>query len=630
MAVFIELSTEPFEDNMRKYAAGTPGINQRAGITSARRPLRGIEVKTDTYAMIQVIRSDGSVIPLVDQATPDGLGGSTSSFLIQTAQEARMEKHQIIETFGEPYIYFFGESPRFLDVQAILINTNDFNWEAEWWDNWDNRIRGTKAVEQGARTYLFYDDTVVEGYMLMAQAIKTSEQPWTVQLSWRMYITNYRNISFVGDPNFPLQANVDLPPDIDLTGADAFDQLTSLYQNESRTQQALANRDQSILDAAHQAGAIPNSIGVTFGPGGVTTAPLQAPSPASFGGVRKMSDLIRTGIRSTAFAPDVGALIASLSENDPASRQALQVFNTLTSRPIRSKIVDNTDEWTGSGDFVDTPADGLPSVFTPYWRSVQESQNLFLDAIRWMSCFGADMNDHESLADIGLRVSFSPNGVSIKGGINTNSIGATFSPRFSNYAGTLPPSVGANTLVVNQNTTINPYAQPVTQDLFFGNGVRAGTSVGLDGVSLGYQYGYPSPYGGPGYGIVGYGDQDGIGYGSGFGQVGDPGHIQPGRFTFAGVEDNQSAFDRFVRPTLPQGPQNGIGLGVSSSGGVGVGASIRIGGRPSAFGMGVAPGTLTPDMSCGAQGGLGVQIGGGVGLTTSVQAGASIGLGVRI
>ncbi len=155
MAVFISLETDPFEDNMRTLAGGAQGISRRAGITSVRRPLRGIEIKTDTYAMIQVIRSDGSIIPLTDQATPEGTGDSTSSFLIQSAQEARMEKHQIIETFGEPYIYFFGESPRFLDVQAILINTNDFNWEAEWWDNWDNRIRGTKTVEQGARTYLF-------------------------------------------------------------------------------------------------------------------------------------------------------------------------------------------------------------------------------------------------------------------------------------------------------------------------------------------------------------------------------------------------------------------------------------------------------------------------------------------
>lgn len=541
-----------------------------------------------------------------------------------------MEKHQIIETFGEPYIYFFGESPRFLDVQAILINTNDFNWEAEWWDNWDNRIRGTKAVEQGARTYLFYDDTVVEGYMLMAQAIKTSDQPWTVQLSWRMFVTNYRNVSFVGDPNFPLQANVNLPPDIDLTSADAFDQLTTLYQNESRTQQTLANQDQAVQDAARQAGVIPNSFGAALGPGGVTTGPLTGPSPSAFGGVRKMSDLIRTGIRSTVFAPDVGAMIASLSENDPATRQALEVFNTLTSRPIRSKIVDNVDEWTGSGDFVDTPADGLPSVFTPYWRSVQESQNLFLDAIRWMACFGADMNDHESLADIGLRVTFSPNGISVKGGVNTNSIGATFSPRFSNYAGGPGTPGNPNTLIVNQNTTINPFAQPTTQDLFFGSGVRAGTNAGLDGVSLGYQYGYSSPYGGVGYGVVGYGDQDGFGYGSGFGDVGDPGHIQPGRFTFAGVEDDQSAFDRFIRPTPTQGGQNGIGLGVSSSGGVGVGASIRIGGRPSAFGMGVAPGTLSSEMTCNQPGGIGTGLIGQVGLSGGVQALAGIGIGVRI
>lgn len=638
MAVFISLETEPFEDNMRQMAQGKPGSggsisrSARAGMTTARRPLRGIEIKTDTYGFIQIIRSDGTIVPLVDQGTTGGTGDSTSSFLLQSVQEARMEKHQIIETFGEPYIFFFGESPRFLDCQAILVNTNDFNWEAEWWDNWDNRVRGTKTVEQGARTYLFYDDTIVEGYMLMASAVKTSDQPWTVQLTWRMFVTSYRNVSFVGDPNFPVAAEIYIPPNIDLVSADAFDQLTTQYQDESRGEQARALQDQNINDAARQAGTpVPNSFGVSLGPGGFTTGPAQlATPPNSIGGIRKLSDLIRTGIRSTAFAPEVGQLIATLSDQDPATRQALEVFNTLSTRPLRGKIVDNTDEWTGNSPAYDyTPADGLPDVYQPTWRSVQESQNIFLDAIRWMICFGANINNYSSLNDLGFRVSVRA-GSSINSGF-TGPVAPTYGP-VAMPGLTVPgyPATSMNPAALaagyplgfpQQLQNGNPFfaQQPQGTDLFFGT--SAASAPGLDGVSSGYAYGYTSPFGGPGYGASGFGDQPGLGYGSSFGPTGDPGMIDPGKFTFAGVADEQSSFQRFIQPTPPLGAGiGGIGLGVSGS--IGVGASISVGGSPSAFGMGAYPGTLDPFGTCSQTGNL-QQFGtSGVGLGVGLSAGA--------
>lgn len=562
MSVFIELTTEPFEDNMRRYSEGNkPG--DRAGISSARRPLRGIEVKEDTHAIIQVIRSDGTSLPLVDQGSPDGESFVTASFLIQSAQEARMEKHQIIETFGEPYIYFFGESPRFLDVQAILINSFDFNWEAEWWHNWETRFRGTKTVEQGARTYLFYDDTIVEGYMLMANAIKSSDQPWTVQLTWRMFITNYRNISFVGDPNFPVHASINLPPNVNLSGADAFDQLITQYASESREREAQMILDDEIRRAADQ----------------------------PFGSARRLSDALRLGVRSIAFAPDVARQIAALSESNPADAQALDVFNTLTNRAIRGKFVENVDEWTnGPDDLKHIPEDGLPPVYQPRWRSIQESQDLFFDAIRWMMCFGAEVNDHSSVRGLGLRVNFGldSNGLSLNVG-SSNNLRATFSPVANVNSGrtvSAGSSVGADA------------------DLFFSAG--AGVSGGLtslDGAG-GFDYGYSSPFGGAGVGAVGFGDQEGFGYGSSFGDTGDPGYIDPGRFTFAGVEDERDAFERFAMPKRPHGSGlgGGISVGASFSGSVGVGASVQVGGKISAFSLEVVPGTLNPNGDCDSPG----------------------------
>lgn len=173
-----------------------------------------MEIKEDTYAILKVIKSDGTSIPLFDQSSETGTASETASFIIQAAQEVRMEKHQIIETFGDSYIFFFGEAPRFIDVSSVLINSNDFNWEAEWWENYEKYLRGTRSVELGARTYLFVDDSIIEGFMLQAQSTKTSDSPLSLTLNFRLFVTNYRNVSLVGDPNFPIRASIVLPESV--------------------------------------------------------------------------------------------------------------------------------------------------------------------------------------------------------------------------------------------------------------------------------------------------------------------------------------------------------------------------------------------------------------------------------
>lgn len=216
MAVFIELTTDPFQDQFSKQLeAGKQ--RGRAGLNSVRRPLRGIEVKDDTYAIFRVIRSDGTEIPLIDSGGPDGTNNYYSNFIITNLQEARMEKSQIIETFGETFIFFFGEQPRFIDVTAILINSNDFNWKAEFLANYDKYLRGTKLTELGACAYLFYDDNIVSGYLMQCQVADSAEpSKELVVLQFKMVLCGYNNVSLIGDPNFPLRASVQLPAGVSI------------------------------------------------------------------------------------------------------------------------------------------------------------------------------------------------------------------------------------------------------------------------------------------------------------------------------------------------------------------------------------------------------------------------------
>lgn len=542
MAVFIELCTDAFQNTFNQQK-GASDRARRAGTNNARRPTRGLEIKDDTFAIIKVVDSAGSEIPLIDSSSPNGMSTSYTNFILQQVTEARMEKNQIIETFGDSYIYFFGESPRFLDVRAVLVDSQDFNWYAEWWANWDENFRGTKSVEKGARTYLFYDDNVVEGYMLMAQATKVSESPLMVQMQFRMFLTNYSNVSFVGDPNFPVRGSVILPPsvtDINQLTSDATAQNATLAANL----QSLGFGGGDSLIQALQQGLDPGSI-----------------SPAL------------QGIASNA-AEAYGGTGAQMP---PGLSRQIQ---------LRSLIADNTDEYTGS---VPTPVDFDTGYDPSQGDDVQEVQDLYAQSGEILQAYGASGFGPDTINQLGIGPKFGSAGIGI--GISAGS--------------------------GSQAT--------------FGASASAGASFGVSSLAstgLGAGYGFS--------GVVG----SGVGYGTGFNSVtggysanplsysssvvaGQPGSLQDQQSaaTYQDVLD-QNFYD-VNNPTsgtynngvqVSGGLTSGVGLGGGIFGGVGPtssftttanstaaytpgyggGASLNVGGAPSAFAMVAVAGTLDP------------------------------------
>lgn len=204
MSVFVTVSTDPFEEVRA-------GATSRSPAPQIRRPLRGIQVKEDTYAVLRALTTTGEELPLFDSSSPavhpngPNIGkseGGNANFIIQSIQESRMEKQQIVETFGEDYIFFFGERPRFLQVQGVLLNTADFNWKTEFWENYDRYLRGTKLVEQNARLYFYFDDVVVEGYLVAAATTHKVASPYHMPFNFRLYVTNYAALSTVGSVLF--------------------------------------------------------------------------------------------------------------------------------------------------------------------------------------------------------------------------------------------------------------------------------------------------------------------------------------------------------------------------------------------------------------------------------------------
>lgn len=177
-------------------------------MSDVRRPTRGIQIKEDTYATLKVMLGNGRIIPLVNAGSRDGVEDegkmwslNYSNFMIQAVSEERVEKQQIVETFGEAFIFFFGERPRIITVQGVLMNTFDFNWESEWWFNYDNYLRGTKCVEFDARVYLTYDETMISGYIMSTSSSKNAQDRNHVPFVFQLFVTDYTNISRLGDPS---------------------------------------------------------------------------------------------------------------------------------------------------------------------------------------------------------------------------------------------------------------------------------------------------------------------------------------------------------------------------------------------------------------------------------------------
>jgi hypothetical protein len=229
MATFYQLTPDAFNSGFQGLSSQTQTQNKNSGNSNTllkgrydnvRRPVRGIQIKDDTYATLQVRTADGRNTQLIDAGGPiQSSKDSTysysyqySNFLIQSIQQQRAEKKQIVETFGEPYVFFFGQHPVMLQIQGVLLNTEDFNWRAEFMENYDKYLRGTACVQNKTRVYLSWDTIVTEGYILDCTTQEVSAERHWLNFSFTMFLTNYADVSPIGLSDFPRPAEFQLDP----------------------------------------------------------------------------------------------------------------------------------------------------------------------------------------------------------------------------------------------------------------------------------------------------------------------------------------------------------------------------------------------------------------------------------
>lgn len=248
-----EAANEAFIKDPKKYDKQNAILNAaRSQDFSVSRPVNGILAKPNTHAFVQVLdargapvkcfnnigrkfRAEASGYYLKDRAAYEGKSnkqaiadafnasplvkildgfddpsgeptqapsddGSPNSdvwtdWILQSVHESRIEKTQVVETFGASYFYAFGERPRSISFSGLLMNTTDYNWRSIFWENWDKFFRATRLVEKDFRLYIAWDDIIVEGYPINATCSEVADSPNAMKFSFNLFVTRYINVS---------------------------------------------------------------------------------------------------------------------------------------------------------------------------------------------------------------------------------------------------------------------------------------------------------------------------------------------------------------------------------------------------------------------------------------------------
>lgn len=370
MAVYIEARTEPFAGR-REAMANDIRANGR-GPLSVRRPVRGIQVKEDTFAVIRVMGPDGNFMSVIDAAgeefsevTGGNVTTTYANFFVQAVSEQRQEKQQIVETFGDSWIFFFGEAPRMLQVQGYLLNTADFNWRAEFWENYDRYFRGTRLVELGARLYLMYDDIIVEGYLINASANESAApNSEVIQFSFQMFVTGYTNVSRLGDPNFPS------PTDLDYAQLSSYDRAIQNWQRGRNLQRELST------EAVRAA----NRKGYQLGIGRLMADTLRSnlidagdPSISAFVARAYLATRAIANVAQMAAEDQAAAIRGSLRPN-PFMDPARQI-------PLRQQFSSNFDEYIGQPEERTSADLANPLSMAERWLEMDRQMDSGLDGM---------------------------------------------------------------------------------------------------------------------------------------------------------------------------------------------------------------------------------------------------------
>lgn len=122
-----------------------------------------------------------------------------TKFFLQNVQEGHSERSQIVETFGQFYVFFYGERPPIYTFTGTLLNTRNANWYGDFQFYYENFLRGTKSVERQAVIRLTYQGRQIEGFILNTQSSTSAEVHNGATVSFQVLVTDRLLVNLSSD-----------------------------------------------------------------------------------------------------------------------------------------------------------------------------------------------------------------------------------------------------------------------------------------------------------------------------------------------------------------------------------------------------------------------------------------------
>lgn len=122
-----------------------------------------------------------------------------TKFLLESISEAHTERSQIVETFGDFYVFFFGERPPIYTFSGTMVNTKYASWVQDFMFYYEKFLRGTRSVENNARIVLTYGGRQVEGFILNVSTQTNAATENGSQFSFQVLILDRKILQVSAD-----------------------------------------------------------------------------------------------------------------------------------------------------------------------------------------------------------------------------------------------------------------------------------------------------------------------------------------------------------------------------------------------------------------------------------------------
>ena len=126
----------------------------------------------------------------------------TNKFLLQSVTKPRMERFQIIETFRQARLYFFGERTKVYSITGQVLEAFDsqaaegdtitrdqYRWSTSLQTLYDTALRGSQLAASGNIATLIFEKVLLTGYPLQLQITRSVDSPFLAQfqMTWAIY-----------------------------------------------------------------------------------------------------------------------------------------------------------------------------------------------------------------------------------------------------------------------------------------------------------------------------------------------------------------------------------------------------------------------------------------------------------